>query len=87
MCRSAQNHSRVPSPVLSLTGRATQPCLGSATVRQLRVEAPSTIPARLGSFALVLVLAAAGGWCAGQSVGPIRLPGPEAATHAHLEGP
>jgi hypothetical protein len=55
-------------------------------VRQLRVEAPSTIPARLGSFALVLVLAAAGGWCAGQSVGPIRLPGPEAATHAHLEG-
>ncbi len=52
-------------------------------MRQLRVDLPSTVPARLGSFVLVLVLAASGGWFAGQSVGPIQLP-PSQPTH-HLE--
>jgi len=54
-------------------------------VRQLRVDLPSTVPARLGSFVLVLAMAAAGGWFAGQSVGPIQLPSAEATSHAHLE--
>lgn len=52
-------------------------------MRQLRVELPSTVSARLGSFVLVLALAAAGGWLAGHSVGPIQLPPP--ATHHLLE--
>jgi hypothetical protein len=54
-------------------------------VWQLRVDMPSTVPARLGSFVLVLALAAASGWFAGQSVGPIELPPPDALTHTHLE--
>ena len=54
-------------------------------MRQLRVDPPGTIPGRLGSFALVLAIAAAGGWFAGQSVGPIELPPPDAITHTHLE--
>jgi hypothetical protein len=54
-------------------------------VRQLRVELPSTVPARLGSFVVVLALAAAGGWFAGQGVGPIQLPPPESTTHGHVE--
>jgi hypothetical protein len=53
-------------------------------VRQLRVELPSTVSARLGSFVLVLVVAAGAGWLAGQGVGPIQLPPPDAVTH-HLE--
>jgi hypothetical protein len=55
-------------------------------VRQLRVEFPSTVSARLGSFVLVLAIAAGAGWLAGQGVGPIRLPPPDAAAH-HLENP
>ena len=54
-------------------------------MRQLRVELPSTVPARLGSFVVVLALAAAGGWFAGQGVGPIQLPTPESTTHGHVE--
>jgi hypothetical protein len=53
-------------------------------VRHLRVDLPNTVPARLGSFVLVLALAAGGGWFAGQAVGPIRLPTSD-ATHTHLE--
>ncbi|HVH24077.1 MAG TPA: hypothetical protein VNA11_16630 [Pseudonocardia sp.] len=53
-------------------------------MRQLRVELPSTVSARLGSFVLVLVVAAGAGWLAGQGVGPIQLPPPDAVTH-HLE--
>ena len=59
-------------------------CLGCTVVRQLRVELPSTVSARLGSFVLVLVVAAGAGWLAGQGVGPIQLPPPDAVTH-HLE--
>jgi hypothetical protein len=51
-------------------------------VRLPRIEPPSGVPARLGSFAVVLVLAAGGGWAAGHSVGPVRLPAP---THQHGE--
>lgn len=53
-------------------------------VRRLRVELPSGVPARLGSFFLVLAVAASAGWLAGHGVGPIQLPPPDAATHAHL---
>ena len=51
-----------------------------------RIDLLGIYPSWQSLLAQVLVLAAAGGWCAGQSVGPIRLPGPDAATHGHLEG-
>lgn len=54
-------------------------------MRLLRFEIPSTVPARLGAFAAVLVLVAGGGWAAGTAVGPIRLPPPDAVSHTHLE--
>jgi hypothetical protein len=47
---------------------------------------PTTVAGRLGAFAVVLALATSGGWFAGQSVGPIRLPPPETLSHEHLEG-
>jgi len=56
-------------------------------VRQLRVDVPSGVPARLGAFVVVLVLAASGGWFAGQSVGPVRLPDAPETVHTHLEAP
>lgn len=59
----------------------------SPTVRQMRVEAPSGVPARLGLFAVILAIAVGGGWAAGQSVGPVRLPADPAAVHTHLEAP
>ena len=68
--------------ILSLATRLAHPCLGFSVVRPLRIEPPTGIPARLGSFVVVLVLAAGGGWFAGQSVGPIRLPDAE-TSHGH----
>ena len=52
-------------------------------MRGLPVDLPEGVPARLGVFVVVLVVAAGGGWLAGQSVGPIRLPDPPAAQHGH----
>lgn len=73
------------SAVLSLAGWSVRACLGFVIVRSLRVELPSTVPARLWAFAIVLVLAAGGGWFAGHGVGPIQLPPPDQAAHSHLE--
>jgi hypothetical protein len=50
----------------------------------MRVEFPNSVSVRLGSFVLVLAVAAGAGWLAGQGVGPIQLPPPDAVTH-HLE--
>ncbi len=44
---------------------------------------PSGVPARLGAFAVLLTLAAGGGWTAGQSVGPVTLPVTPVAGHDH----
>ena len=54
-------------------------------MRQLRVELPSGVPARLGAFAVVLVLAAGGGWVAGQGVGPVEAPAAPEMDHGHME--
>jgi hypothetical protein len=54
-------------------------------VRQLRVELPSGVPVRLGAFAVVLVLAAGGGWVAGQGVGPVEIPAAPEMDHSHME--
>jgi hypothetical protein len=54
-----------------------------ADVRQLRLELSSGVPARLAAFAVVLALAAGGGWTAGQSVGPVKLPATPGTEHNH----
>ena len=54
-------------------------------MRELRVELPSGVPARLGAFAVVLVLAAGGGWVAGQGVGPVELPAVPEMDHGHMD--